>query len=344
MTSIKFSGKSVVTVEAEWDETVLDALLRSGSPVPFFCRSGICGQCKSRLLAGEVTEIGNAPTILSEEERRQGYILICRSLAVTDCEVEPENLPDERGSEPAWPQQSELVSAAWVSAELFHFRVQAAESSEQAIYLFHPGQYSHLLGDAYAQVFPSRLYPATRPGRTFLDFYVAGNAAVHERSMSLFRPGAKLELARPVGASSLQEGEKGPVLIIAEQDGLSGALSMLELLAMREDPTSLRMLVRGAGEHYLEKRIGSLCRETGIPMHFFEAQSLESVLAKAVSELESSTARSAGRLQAYVKGSEKLVSASRRALFQSGLRPWEVHADILAGLTYATPSHSATRN
>ena len=68
MAKIRFRCAAPVSVDAEWDETVLDALVRTGTPVPFFCRSGICGQCKSVLVDGEVLEIGTAPRILTQAE------------------------------------------------------------------------------------------------------------------------------------------------------------------------------------------------------------------------------------------------------------------------------------
>src|ERR1700743_1492215 len=107
MAKIKFRCAVPVSVDAEWDETVLDALVRTGTPVPFFCRSGICGQCKSVLVDGEVLEIGTAPRILTQAEIDDGLVLICRSIAVTDCEIVPQTLPRDHAELP-WPDEVEV--------------------------------------------------------------------------------------------------------------------------------------------------------------------------------------------------------------------------------------------
>lgn len=334
MTSIRFRCATDVVVEADWDETVLDALLRSGTDVPFFCRAGICGQCKSRLLEGEVTQVGSAPSLLTDEEARQGHILICRSIALSDCVVVPENLPRQSDAELPWPDVSEVTLATWVAPGLFHMRVEIARQSPASIHLFHAGQYTFLQNMEAGEVdLPSRLYPATRPGHRFLDFYLRaeqpGQAQLYERVLPV---GQQLTLARPVGVSALKEGEKGPALLVAEQDGLPALLCMLEMLCMREDRSGLKVLIRGARAGFLEERITHLCEDHGIALDFVDLAQLETHLRAATDQVRASPANSAGRVQAYVKGSEPLVRVCRQTLYAHGLRPWEVHAEMLGAI------------
>jgi ring-1,2-phenylacetyl-CoA epoxidase subunit PaaE len=55
-------------------ETVLAALERHGYHPSFSCRAGACGECKLKLLVGQVSPVGEA---LTPAEREQGYILSC---------------------------------------------------------------------------------------------------------------------------------------------------------------------------------------------------------------------------------------------------------------------------
>jgi ferredoxin len=55
-------------------ETLLEALERHGYHPDFSCRAGACGTCRLRLLAGRVSQAGDA---LSARERAQGYVLSC---------------------------------------------------------------------------------------------------------------------------------------------------------------------------------------------------------------------------------------------------------------------------
>lgn len=79
------SGRSF---EAGNGEPILDAAERAGINLPYSCRDGICGTCKARLCNGAVEHGFYASTALTEEEREQGYFLMCCSTAETDLLVD----------------------------------------------------------------------------------------------------------------------------------------------------------------------------------------------------------------------------------------------------------------
>ena len=72
--------------EAADDETILEAAEAAGVDLPWECRSGICGQCKVRLLSGRV--VMEAEDALSPVEKRAGMILACQARAKTAVTVE----------------------------------------------------------------------------------------------------------------------------------------------------------------------------------------------------------------------------------------------------------------
>jgi glycine betaine catabolism B len=57
--------------------TILETAEAAGVEIPFECRSGICGQCKTRLLGGRVTM--DSEDALSAEEKTRGFILACQA-------------------------------------------------------------------------------------------------------------------------------------------------------------------------------------------------------------------------------------------------------------------------
>ena len=79
------SGREFESAELEY---VLDAAERAGVNLPYSCRDGICGTCKGRLSSGRVDHGSYAATALSEQEREQGYFLMCCSIAETDLLVD----------------------------------------------------------------------------------------------------------------------------------------------------------------------------------------------------------------------------------------------------------------
>jgi ferredoxin-NADP reductase/DMSO/TMAO reductase YedYZ heme-binding membrane subunit len=83
--SVRFqrAGKSA---EAPADLTVLEAAEDAGVTIPFECRSGICGQCKTHLISGTVTM--DVQDALTPTDRSKRLILACQARAVGDVVVD----------------------------------------------------------------------------------------------------------------------------------------------------------------------------------------------------------------------------------------------------------------
>jgi len=85
---------AIVTVE-QWPDpirvragqTILAAATAAGAPYPHGCRSGNCGACKSRLVAGQVEMASHSDHALTAAERADGLILACRATPLGDCTV-----------------------------------------------------------------------------------------------------------------------------------------------------------------------------------------------------------------------------------------------------------------
>ena len=67
-------------------ETMLEAGLREGLPLPFSCTVGGCGSCKVQIAEGTVAL--NEPNCLSPEERAAGFTLACSAYALQRVVVE----------------------------------------------------------------------------------------------------------------------------------------------------------------------------------------------------------------------------------------------------------------
>ena len=75
--------KSGVTAEQPPELTVLEVAEEAGVTIPFECRSGICGQCKTRLISGKVKM--DVQDALTPHDRSKGLILACQAHATRDC-------------------------------------------------------------------------------------------------------------------------------------------------------------------------------------------------------------------------------------------------------------------
>ena len=87
------------TFVVEAGETILESALRSGLAPEYGCANGSCGECKARVVSGELSEIRFHDYVIGEAEKRMGYTLLCSATAVEDTVIEaleaarPEDIP-----------------------------------------------------------------------------------------------------------------------------------------------------------------------------------------------------------------------------------------------------------
>ncbi len=74
--------------EARSGETVLEAALRAGRSLAFGCANGSCGECRARIVAGEVERVRFHDYFITEAEKRAGYVLLCSVAPCRDLVVE----------------------------------------------------------------------------------------------------------------------------------------------------------------------------------------------------------------------------------------------------------------
>ncbi len=66
--------------------TVLEAAEDNEIAIPFECRSGICGQCKCKLVSGRV--VMDSQDALTASDKAKGLILACQARPTQNCEIE----------------------------------------------------------------------------------------------------------------------------------------------------------------------------------------------------------------------------------------------------------------
>ncbi len=83
--SVQFAT-SGTSASVENGETLLEAAEEVGVDIPYDCRSGICGQCKTKLLSGRV--VMDVQDALTDDDRRKHLVLACQARPVTDIVIE----------------------------------------------------------------------------------------------------------------------------------------------------------------------------------------------------------------------------------------------------------------
>ena len=88
--TLRPSGRSF---EVARDEAVLPAAIRQGIGLPYGCRDGACGSCKSQLIEGRVIHGAHQRKALSAAEEEAGWILTCCATPQTDLLIEARTVP-----------------------------------------------------------------------------------------------------------------------------------------------------------------------------------------------------------------------------------------------------------
>ena len=69
-------------------ETVLDSAIRQGISLPYGCRGGACGACKSQILEGSVSYHNGLPRGLSADDHNKGFALLCMAEPTSDLVIQ----------------------------------------------------------------------------------------------------------------------------------------------------------------------------------------------------------------------------------------------------------------
>jgi CDP-4-dehydro-6-deoxyglucose reductase len=70
------------------NDTLLEAALRNGVSLSYGCSNGNCGECKARVVSGEVKKVHAHDYVLKQAEKDAGVILLCAYAPVNDVVIE----------------------------------------------------------------------------------------------------------------------------------------------------------------------------------------------------------------------------------------------------------------
>ncbi|MHB1145525.1 MAG: 2Fe-2S iron-sulfur cluster-binding protein [Thiobacillus sp.] len=233
------------------NDTLLEAALRNGVSLNYGCSNGNCGDCKARLVSGEVKKVHAHDYVLKQADKDAGVILLCAYAPVNDVVIEA-NVAGARDI----PVQQ--LAAKVKSVEVFNPQIAAlhilAPRSQRLRFL---GGQSIQLGingvsgryaiascpceDRHIEVQIPR-----RPGDAFA-----------EALFTAMKPGDTVNVEGPYGEFVLDEDSPRPVIFLAFGAGFAPIKSLIQHAMSLElaESMDLHWLADEAG-HYQD----NLCR------------------------------------------------------------------------------------
>jgi CDP-4-dehydro-6-deoxyglucose reductase, E3 len=213
----------------ERDEPVLAAAIRHGLGLPYGCRDGACGSCKSRLLEGRVIHGAHQSKALSADEEAAGWMLTCCGTPQSDLVIEARAVAGAGEFAPRkMPTRVIAIERAAPDVAVLKMQLPANDA-----FRYHAGQYvefilrdnsrrsysmanaPHRLGDP-----PSiELHIRHMPGGKFTD-HVFG--AMKEKEI--------LRMEGPFGSFFLREDSPKPIVLLASGTGFAPIQAIIEHL------------------------------------------------------------------------------------------------------------------
>ena len=216
----------------ERDEAILPAAIRQGIGLPYGCRDGACGSCKSQLIEGRVIHGAHQLKALSVAEEEAGFILTCCATPQTDCVVQARSVPGA-GEHPVLKMPSRVLSIDKPAPDVAVLRLQLPANQNLQ---YRAGQYvEFILQGANSGVRRSysmanapdslgsppsiELHLRHMPGGKFTDHVFS---ALKERDI--------LRMEGPFGSFFLRDDSAKPMILLASGTGFAPIKAIVQQL------------------------------------------------------------------------------------------------------------------
>lgn len=208
---------------AEADETVLEAALRAGFPLPYGCRNGACGSCKGKLLSGQVDYGDYQQATLTDEEKAGGLALFCCAKPLTDIAIEAREVGAAKDIQvktmPCRVQKLEKIGDVAVMS----LKLPASERMQ-----FLAGQYIDIiLKDGKRRSFSLANAPHDDDVLQLHIRHVPGGH-FSEYVFSQMQEKAILRFEGPLGTFFLREDSEKPIILLATGTGFAPIKGIVE--------------------------------------------------------------------------------------------------------------------
>lgn len=211
------------TFDGDENEPILGAALRAGITLPYGCRTGHCGACRGRVLAGEVDHGETSPFVLGEAERAQGLALFCCAQPRSDLRIEA-RAPAPAADQPPrlLPARVERLERVAPDVMLVELKLPGSEA-----FSYRPGQYIDiLLSGGRRRAFSL----ASAPGGATLELHVrrirGGEFTGHVFDGMKLRDMVRIH--GPHGSFGLHEGSGKPAIFVVRGTGFAPVQAILE--------------------------------------------------------------------------------------------------------------------
>ncbi len=295
----------------ESNDTLLEAALRAGVSLNYGCSNGNCGECRARLISGEIKKIHAHDYVLSQTEKDAGVFLLCSCAAVNDVVIEA----NVAGAQDIKVQQ---LAAKIKSVEVFNPQVAAlhllAPRSQRLRYL--AGQSVRLSTQGVSGRYAIASCPCEerhieiqilrKPDDAFSELLFSG-LKVHD----------SVEVQGPYGEFVLEDASTRPIIFVAFGVGFAPIKSLIQHAMSLDLAESMDLhWLADEAEHYQH----NLCRAWADALDNFtyvphaHSDDVETTIANIVTDYPD-----LHRFDVYAAGTTTQLQIARSLFLKQGL-------------------------
>lgn len=302
----------------EGNDTLLEAALRAGIPLNYSCSNGNCGDCKARLVSGQLAKLHPHDYALKDAEKANGTFLLCSYAPSSDVVIE-----------------AAVSGADDIPQQDITAKVKAVETLSPAVAALHL-----TLPRSQRLRFLAGQHVTLSSGGAEGEFYIAScpcenrHVEVHVRrdqgdfSAKVFgalRKEDPIQLAGPRGHFVMKLDSRRPVLFIAWEDTFAPIKSLIQHALSLEIAEAMYLYwIAGEEGHYQD----NLSRAWADALDEFVYQPLSSAAdPTAVAESILANHPSLVRADIYAAGPATFLEVLRTGALARGLSPLGWHEE-----------------
>ena len=207
------------------DEAILPAAIRAGIGLPYGCRDGACGSCKSKLLEGRVIHGAHQLKALSLAEEEAGYILTCCGTPQTDCVLESRQV-SAAGQFAIQKMPCRVISIEKAAPDVAVIRLQLAAN---VVLQYYAGQYvEFILRDGSRRSYSMATAPHAAQGQIELHIRHMPGGKFTDHVFGPMKEKDILRMEGPFGSFYLREESTKPIVLLASGTGFAPIKAIIE--------------------------------------------------------------------------------------------------------------------
>jgi CDP-4-dehydro-6-deoxyglucose reductase len=247
--TVQPSGRSF---SVERDEPILAAAIRQGIGLPYGCKDGACGTCKSRLLEGRVIHGVHQHKALSVEEEEGGFTLTCCAAPQTDVVIEARTVAGA-GEFPVRKMPTRVTTIARPTPDVAVITMQLPANDPLR---YHAGQYvEFILRDGARRSYSMANAPHTQGDKPWIELHIRHmpGGKFTDQVFGGMKERDILRMEGPFGSFFLREDSTKPMVLLASGTGFAPIKAIIEEMQFKgiDRPAVLYWGCRSKADLYL---------------------------------------------------------------------------------------------